>query len=106
LDFTSEIGVTGRIHYIDLDPAILDRRVLGEDGDAPFPFEFLRVLHPFGHVLVGAKRPRLPEQAVYQGCLAVVDVRDDRDITQGCLLHAFTPSLFTPTLFTPTSCGA
>ena len=39
-------------------------------------------MHPLGDLGVGAERARLPEHGVDQGCLAVVDVRHDRDVAK------------------------
>ena len=54
--------------------------VLGEDGDAALALEVGVVHHPVGHLLIGAERAALPEQRVDERGLAVVDVRDDRDV--------------------------
>ncbi len=80
LDFATEIGVARRIHDVDLGAVPLHRGVLGKDGDAPLLFERIRVHHALFHVLVGAKRPGLPEHLVHQRGLAVVDVCDDGDV--------------------------
>ena len=43
LDFTAEIRVTGGIDQVDLDFPVLDRDVLGKDGDAALSFQLVRV---------------------------------------------------------------
>ena len=79
-DLAAEVGVPGRIHEIDLDPAKEQRRVLGQNGDPAFAFQRERVHHPLDHRRVGAERAALPEQRIDQRCLAVIDVRDDGDV--------------------------
>ena len=58
----------------------MNRRVLGQDGDAALAFELVGVHGPFGHPLVGAERPALLQQRVDQRGLAVIDVGDDGDV--------------------------
>ena len=71
--------VTGSV---GVDARVGDRRVLGEDRDALFTLEVVRVHRALFHVLVGAERAGLAEHRVDECGLAVVDVRDDRDITE------------------------
>ena len=80
LDLAAEIGVSGRID--DVDPPVLpvDRRVLGENGDAALAFQLVGVHHPLQHLAVRAQASRLSQQLVDQRRLAMVDVRDDRDV--------------------------
>ena len=58
----------------------MDRRVLRHDRDAALALEVVRVHDALGDVLVGAKDAALVQQRVDEGGLAVVDVRDDRDV--------------------------
>ena len=53
---------------------------LGEDGDAALALEVVAVHGAFGDVLVGAEGAGLLQQVVDQRRLAVIDVRDDRDV--------------------------
>jgi hypothetical protein len=90
LDLAPEVGVAGRVHDIDLHALVVDGRVLGHDRDALLTLQVDRVHHPLGHVLVGAEDAGLPQHGVHEGSLAVVDVSDDRDVTDiGALRHAF-----------------
>ena len=87
LHFSPEVRVAGRVDDVELDAAVADRGVLGEDRDPLLPFEVHRIEHPLGHRLTGAEGPRLPQQRVDERRLAVVDVRDDRDVADvgaGC----------------------
>ena len=66
LHLTPEIGVAGCINNIDLDRLFGERiddgngGVLGEDGDASFTFEVIRIHHTLGHLLVIAEGVGLP----------------------------------------------
>src|SRR6185436_7361958 len=80
LDLAAEVGVARRID--DVDPRALPRHggALGEDRDAALALEVVRVHRALGDDLAGAERAGLLEQAVDERGLAVVDVRDDRDV--------------------------
>ena len=82
LDFAAEVGVAGRVHDVDMIILVFERRVLGADGDAFLAFEVHRIHDAFlvGDGLVGAKSAGLFEQAIHERRLAVVNVRDDRDV--------------------------
>ena len=79
-DFAAEIAVAGRVDDVDLYVVIEDGGVLGQDRDAAFALQFVRVHHPFDVMLVGAKGAALLQHGVDQRGLAVVDVGDDGDI--------------------------
>ena len=87
LDLAAEIGVTGRVHDVDGEIAVVDGGVLGQDGDALFPLQVHGVEDPVGHRLVGAEGAGLAEHGVHQGGLAVVDVGHDGDIAEIGALH-------------------
>ena len=80
LDLATEIGVAGGIDDVDAGFFPLHRGAFGENGDAALALEIIRVHRAFRNLLVFAKRARLGEQLVDQGRLAVVNVRDNRDI--------------------------
>ena len=91
-DFAAEIGVSGSVDDVDVGGFVVglvgpfDRRALGENGDAAFFFEIVRIHGAFGDALILAEGPRLPEQLVDKRGLAVVNVRDNRDIPQRHLI--------------------
>ena len=58
----------------------MDGGILGQYGDAPFPFQVAGVHDPVLHHLVFAEDAALPQHFVDQGGLAVVYVGDDGDI--------------------------
>jgi hypothetical protein len=74
--------VAGRVDDVDPHFAIADGRVLGHDRDALLALEIDRVEYPLAHLLVGAEYAALPEHGVDQRCLAVVDVGDDRQVSE------------------------
>ena len=82
LDLAAEVGVAGGVDDVELDVAVVDRRVLGEDRDPLLALEVHRVHHPLGDVLALAEGAGLPEHLVDQRRLAVVDVGDDRDVSE------------------------
>jgi hypothetical protein len=59
----------------------VDGGVLGQDRDAALALELVAVHHAVGHLLIGAEGAALPQQRVHERGLAVVDVRDDRQVT-------------------------
>src|SRR5450755_1486766 len=63
-----------------------DRRVLGENGNAAFALQIVRVHDAVGYHLIGAKCACLTQQGIYQGCLAMIYVGDDGDVTD-CGTH-------------------
>jgi hypothetical protein len=85
LDFAAEIGVSGRVDDVDARAAVLDGAVLGEDRDATLALDVIRIHDPLAHALMSRERAGLIEQAVDQGRLAVVDVRDDGDVANGAV---------------------
>ena len=82
-----------RIHNVDLAAFKVDGRVLGQDGDAALPLQFIRIHHPIGHLLIGAECAGLPQHGVYKGCLAVVNMGNDGDIAYRLGHRCNVPSL-------------
>ena len=82
LDLAAEIGVAGGVHDVDAQVVPQNRRALGEDGDAALALQVVGVHGAFGDLLVLAKGTGLLEKLIDQGRLAVVNVRDDGDVTK------------------------
>ncbi len=80
LHLAAEVAMTGRVHDVDVHAPIVQRRVLGQDGDAALPFEVVAVHHPLLQMLVSGEHARLAQELVDQRGLAVVDVGDDGDV--------------------------
>ncbi len=81
-DLAAEIGVAGRVDDVDARVLPQDGGRLGENGDAAFAFEIVRIHDALGNALVVAERARALQQAVDESRLAVIDMRDDRDIAE------------------------
>jgi hypothetical protein len=58
----------------------LDGGAFGEDGDAALALEVARIHGALGDALIVAEGAALLQEPVDQGRLAVVDMRDDRDV--------------------------
>ena len=86
LDLAAEVGVARRVDDVDARRILaltpFDRGALRQDGDPAFLFEVVRIHRALLDALVVAERPRLAEQLVDEGGLAMIDVRDDGDIAQ------------------------
>ncbi len=87
LDLAAEVGVAGGVDDVDLDALVLDRDVLGQDGDAALALLVVGVEDAVLHLLVGAERVGGAQQLVAQRRLAVVDVGNDGDVPQVILAH-------------------
>ncbi len=83
LDFAAEIRMARRVDDVDVRAFVIDRAVLCKDRDATLAFEVVAVHHALGQLLILAKRARLLQQLVDQRGLAVINVRDDRDVANG-----------------------
>src|SRR5581483_5335737 len=73
-------GVPRRVDDVDLDTLVLDGRVLRHDRDPALALDRVAVHHALRDLLVLAEDVALPQHAVDEGGLPVVDVRDDRDV--------------------------
>src|SRR5437667_794533 len=81
--------MAGRVDNIDTITVPLKRRVLRPNGNALLALEIHRVHHPLLDFLIRPKSPRLTQQLVDQGCLTVVYVRNDGNVTD--LFHERVP---------------
>ncbi len=93
LDLASEVGVPRRVDDVDLDALVADRGVLRQDGDAALALQIVAVHDPLHEPLVRAEGAGLLQQPIHERRLAMVDVRDDRDVpdvapADGMALHA------------------
>ena len=87
LHFAAEIGVAGRVNDVDFIVPVSDGSVLCEYGYAAFSLEIVGVHDALGDGLVGAEGAALSEHLIDQRGLAVVDVRDYRDIAYFFVYH-------------------
>src|SRR3990167_4927188 len=72
-----------RIDDIDVRAFILDRTVLRQDRNAALFFKIIGIHHARIDVLIVAEGAGLTQQLIDQGRLAMVDVRDDGDVSDG-----------------------
>ena len=91
LNFATEIGMAGRIDDIDARFASFpfDLSAFRQNRDPAFFFEVVRIHRALFNALVVAESARLAEKLVNKGGFAMIDVRDDGDITQRHLKWAF-----------------
>ncbi len=88
-DFVGEVDVAGRVDEVEpVDQAVacgvLEPHGAGLDGDPLLALEVHRVEH-LAHHLAALDRVRQLEQPVRERGLAVVDVRDDREVAEAVL---------------------
>jgi hypothetical protein len=88
LDFAAKVGVTGRVHDVDLGSMPANRCVLRQDGYAPLALERVGIHHALNDDLILPECSRLPEHFVDESGLAVIDVSDDCDVSNFLLCHS------------------
>ena len=81
LDLSAEVGMAGRVDDVQANPVVVDRSLLGENGDPLLALQVVGVHDPLHHDLVGAEGTGLAKHGVDEGGLAVVDVGDDGQIS-------------------------
>ena len=77
------------IDDVDLDALVMYRSILGQDGDAALALDVARVHDAVLDHLVFTECARLLEHLVDQRGLAVVNVRDDRNVAQIVTNHIY-----------------
>ncbi len=82
-----EVHVTGRVDEVELVPLPRHAHGLCLDRDPPLALQLHRVEHLFSHVARGDGVRHL-EDAIGERRLAVVDVRDDREVADLALVHS------------------
>ena len=81
LDLAAKIRVARRIDDIDPITVPLKRSVLRANGDPFLAFEIHGIHHPLLGLLVGAESSGLTQQLIDKRGLAVIDVRNNGDVT-------------------------
>jgi len=95
LDLTAKVGVAGRVHQVDFDVAEADCDVLRKDRDAAFTLEIVGVndqsmLPALQFVeFLGAEQTGLAQHLIDHGCLAMVNVGYDGNISYVVPEHQF-----------------
>ena len=87
LHFAAEVRVSGRVDDVYLHAFIMQSRVFGEYGDAAFAFQIAAVHDALFHVLVFAEDLVLLQKLIHKRGLAVIDVRDDGNVSDIRSLH-------------------
>ncbi len=87
LHLAAEVGVTRRVHDVDLGVAVLDGGVLGQNGDAALPLQVVGVHDALHRLLILAVYAALLEHLIHQRCLAVVNVGDNGYVSQFLVLQ-------------------
>ncbi len=85
LDLPAEVRMARRVHDVDPDAAVFDGAVLGQDRDAALTLDVVGVHHALHDLLVSGEGAGLSQEAVDERRLAMVDVRNDRDVANGAL---------------------
>ena len=81
LHLTTEVGVAWSVYHIDFYVFISNRSVLAENGDAAFLFKIVAVHDQITSVLVVAKNLGSLQNSIYQGCLTMVNVGNNSDVS-------------------------
>jgi len=81
LYLTAKVGVTRGIDHINFNAFISNGCILTEDGNAAFSFQVIAVHDQFAGILVVTKGFCGVKDLIYQGCFSVVNVSDDRYIS-------------------------
>ena len=86
--------MAGGVHDVDLGVLIVDGSVFCQNGDATLPFQVAGVHDPVLGDLVFPVDAALLQHFVHKGGLAVVNVRDDGNITNISLRYHRKNSFF------------
>ena len=79
------------IYNIDFYTLVNYRDILREDGNTSFPFNVIVVENQFTEIFRLPDEVCLVNHAVHDGCLAVVDMRDNRNVPNVHKLTSFFP---------------
>ena len=96
LDLAAEIGVARGIDDVDFRSLIMHGGILGQNGNAALTLQIARVHHAVHHSLILAVDAALLEHLIDQRRLAMVNVRDDGDISNVFLIRHGRQSLLYP----------
>ncbi len=87
LDLATEVGMTGSVDQVDAGALPHHRGGLGEDRDSSFALLVGRVHDPVDPGFVRCEDTGGSEHRIDQGGLAVVDVRDQRQVAKGMIVR-------------------
>ena len=86
--FAAEIGVAWRVNHVDLHTLVRQGNVLRQDRDPAFPLQVVCIENPFTLQLRFAKLTALSQQAVDECRFAMVNVRNDHQISNVVSSHS------------------
>ena len=81
LNFAPKVGMAGSVEHVYFDTFPYYGAILCGDGDSAVLFKIHVVHHAFRHFFAFTECARLPEHCVYQCGLAMVNMRDYRDVS-------------------------
>ena len=81
LYLAAEIGMSGGINDVDFGIAIVYGCVFGKNGNPSFPFNIAAVHDSFLYLLIGTEDTALSEQLIHQCGFAVVNVGNNRYVS-------------------------
>ena len=87
LHLAGKVGVARRVDDVDLVILVVNRRILGENGDTALALEIAGVHHALHHSLIFTIHAALLQHLVDQRRLAMVNVGNDGDIPNFILRH-------------------
>ena len=82
LHLAAEVGMARGVDDIDAGAFPVDRGTFRKDGNPAFPFQVIGIHGALGDLLVLPERTGLFKQLVDQSGLAMIDVRDNRNIAE------------------------
>ena len=94
LYLATEIGVTGGVDNVDFNILVVNSGILRKDGDTTLTLKVAGVHNSVGCFLIFTVDTALTKHLVNKGCLAVVNVCDDRNISQIRSFHVIALSFF------------
>src|SRR5437764_755397 len=89
LDLAAEVCMARRVDDVDAIAVPLKGSILRANGDSFFALEIHRIHHPFLDLLIRAEGAGLAQELIDERGLAVVNVRNDGDVTN--LVHGTSP---------------
>ena len=96
LDLAAEVCVSGGVDEVDPGVAVLERGRLRGDRDPALPLEVVAIHRPVGVGGSALDRTGCREESVDERGLAVVDVGDDREVSNVCGAHGGQPPQLSP----------
>ncbi len=89
LDLAAEVRMAGGVDDVDAIAVPLEGGVLRANGDSFFALQIHRIHHALLDLLIGAEGAGLTQELIDERGFAVVDVRNDGDVTN--LVHGTSP---------------